>query len=49
MGDTTTCVYQLIFDGNDRNDTKIMQYFIMHELELFINFDSFVKHMFHAC
>ena len=23
LGDPTTCVYQLIFDGNDSNDTKL--------------------------
>ena len=30
MGDTTTCVYQFIYDKNDRVSTKIIQYFIMN-------------------
>ena len=34
LGDPTTCVYQLIFDENESNDTKIIQYFIMHGLVL---------------
>ena len=32
LDDTTTSVYQLIFDKNDSNDTKIIQYFTMHGL-----------------
>ena len=47
MDDPTTCVYQLILDGNDSNDTKIIQYFIMHGLGLCIKLDSFVSHMFY--
>ena len=48
LNDPTTCVYQLILDGNDSNDTKIIQYFIMHGLGLCIKFNSFVSHMFYA-
>ena len=47
LGDTTTCVYLLIFDENDSNDTKIIQYFIMHGLRLCIKVNSFVVHMFY--
>ena len=32
LGDPTTCIYQFIFVENDRNDTNILQYFIMHGL-----------------
>ena len=45
MGDPTTCVYQLIFNENDSNATKIIQYFIMHGLGLCIKVDSYVGHM----
>ena len=34
FGDPTTCVYQLIYDENDSNDKKIIQYFIMLGLGL---------------
>ena len=47
LGDTTTCVYQLIFDENDSKDTKIIQYFIMHGLGLCIKLDNFGAHMFY--
>ena len=45
LGDPTTCVYQLIFDKNDINDTKVIQYFIMHRLVLCKKLNSFVAHM----
>ena len=48
LGDNTTCVYQLIFDENDSNHTKTIQYFIMHGLGLCIRLNSFVAHMFYA-
>ena len=32
LGNLTTCVYHFIFDENVSNDTKIIQYFIMHVL-----------------
>ena len=34
MGDLTTCVYKFIYDENENDDTKIMQYLIMHVLGL---------------
>ena len=49
MDDPTTCVYQLIYDEIESNDTNIIQYFIMHILGLFIKVDSYVSHMFYAC
>ena len=36
FGDPTTCVYQLIYDEKENVDTKIIQYFIMHGLGLYI-------------
>ena len=48
MGDPTTCVYQLIYDENVNDDTKIIQYFIMNGLGLWIKVDSYVAHMFYA-
>ena len=48
LSDTTTCVYQLIFDENEIDDTKIIQYFIRHGLGLCINLNIFVAHMFYA-
>ena len=47
LGDPTTCVCQLIFD-DDSNDTKIIQYFIMHGLVLCIKFDGFMAHIFYV-
>ena len=47
LDDPTTCVYKLIFDENDSNDTNIIQYFIMYGLGLCIKLDSFVAHMFY--
>ena len=32
IGDPTTCVYQIIYDENDSDETKIIKYFIMHGL-----------------
>ena len=49
MRDTTTCVYQFIYDLNDIDDTKIIQYFIMNGLVLCIKIDSYVAHVFYAC
>ena len=34
MGHPTTCVYQFIYDENDNDETKVIQYFIMHVLGL---------------
>ena len=48
MGDPTTFVYQFIYDEKDKDDTQIMQYFIMHVLRLCIKVDSYVAHMFYA-
>ena len=48
MGDPKKCVYQLIYDKNDSDDTNITQYFIMDGLGICIKVDSFVSHMFHA-
>ena len=48
MGDPKTCVYQLIYDENDSDETKIIQYFIMHGLGLCMKVDSYVAHMFYA-
>ena len=46
LGNLTTCVYHFIFDENVSNDTKIIQYFIMHVLGLCIKLNIFVAHMF---
>ena len=48
LGGPTVCVYQLFFNSNDSNDTKMIQYFIMHGLGLCIKLDSYVAHMFYA-
>ena len=48
MGDPTTCVYQFIYDENESDDTKIIQYFIMYGLVLCIKVNSYVTHMFYA-
>ena len=48
LGDSTTCVYQFIFDKDNRNDTNILQYFVMQGLRLCIKRNSFVAHMFYA-
>ena len=48
LGYNTTCVYQFIFGENDSNDTKIIQYFIMHGPVLCIKLNSFVSHMLYA-
>ena len=49
MGDSTTCVYQLIYDEHESDDTKIIQYFIMHGLWFCIKVDSYVAHIFYEC
>ena len=43
LGDPTTCIYKFIYDENDSNNTKILQYFIMHGLGLCIDLNSFVS------
>ena len=48
MGDTTKCVYQFFNGEHDKDETKIIKYFIMHGLGLLIKVDSYVKHMFYA-
>ena len=49
LGDPTTCVYQFIYDENDSNDTKIIQYFIiMNGLGLCIQLNCFVACIFYA-
>ena len=48
MGDPKTCVYQFIYDENDNDDTKIIQYFIMHGLGLCIKVDSYMSHILYA-
>ena len=45
MGDPTTRVYQLTYDANDNDDTKMIQYFIMHGLGLCTKVDSYVTHI----
>ena len=47
-GDPTKCVYQLIYDINDFDDTRIIQYFIINKLGLCIKVDSYVAHMFYS-
>ena len=47
--DTTTFVYQFIFDKYDSKDTKMIQYFVMHGLGLCIKLNSYVENMFYAC
>ena len=44
LNDPTIYVYQLIYDENDNNETKIIQYFIMHGLVLCIKVDIFMCH-----
>ena len=44
LGDPTTCVYQFIFDENDSNDTKIIQYFIMHGPSALIARSTIITH-----
>ena len=48
MGDPTTCVYQFIYNENENDETKIIQYFIQHELGLCIEVYSYMAHIFHA-
>ena len=48
MGDPKTCVYQFIYDENYNDDTKLIQYFIMHVLGLWKKVDSYVSHMLYS-
>ena len=48
LSDITTCFYQVIFDEDDINYTRIIPYFIMHGLGLCIKLNSFVTHMFYV-
>ena len=48
MGDLTTYVYQFIYDENESDDTKIIQYFIIYRLLLCIKINSYVAHMLYA-
>ena len=48
LGHAITCVYQVIFYQDASNDTKIIQYFIMHGVGLCIKINSIVAHMFYA-
>ena len=45
MGDSTTCVYQFMYDEKDSVDTEIIKYFIMHGLGLCIKVNSYVTHI----
>ena len=47
MGDPTTFIYHFIYNKEDKNDTQITQYFIMHVLGLCIKVDSYMDHMFY--
>ena len=44
----TACVYPLIVDKDNRNDTNILQYFSIHGLELCIKLDNSVACMFYT-
>ena len=46
--ETTTCVYQFIYDKNNNNYTKTIQCFIINELGLCIKVDNYVVHMFYS-
>ena len=46
--DTTTCVYQLIFDEDYSNVTNTILYFIFCGFGLCIKFDDFLAHIFYA-
>ena len=48
MGDPTKCVYQIIYNENNSDETNILQYFIIYELVLCIKLDSYVSHMVYA-
>ena len=48
MDNPTTCVYQFVYNENYNDDTKIIQYFIMHVLGLLVKLDSYVVHMLYA-
>ena len=49
MGDPNICVYQSIFNPNDRNDANIIQCFIINGLGLYIKLNIFVENMLYAC
>ena len=48
MVDPTTHVYQIVYNENHNDDTKVIQYFIMYGLGLCIKLDSYVAHMLYA-
>ena len=48
MGDPTTCVHQFIYNENENDEMKTIQYFLMNGLVLFINVDSYAKHMIYV-
>ena len=48
MSHPTTCVHQFIYDENNNDEMKTMQYFLMHGLVLFIKVYSYVDHMFYV-
>ena len=48
MGDTTTCVYQLVNNEKDSVDTEIIQCFVMNGLGLCIKVDSYAAHILYA-
>ena len=48
LGDPITGVHRFILDENEINDTKIIQFFIMHGLGLYIKLKSFVAHVLYV-
>ena len=48
MGDPTTFFNPFILYENDNDDTKIIHYYIMNGLRLFIKIYSYVAHMLYA-
>ena len=48
IGDPAICVYQFIYNIDDNNDTKILQYFIIHGLGLCIKVEKYVAQIFYA-
>ena len=48
MGDPTTYLFQVVYDENDSDNTKIIQYLIIHGMGLDIKVDSYVAHIFYA-
>ena len=49
VGDPTTFFNKLIYYTNDNENTKIIQYCIMHGMVLCIKVLSYVTHMFYVC